>query len=279
VPETTPDWVEVSPTLANPVEPSEPCRSCDDTNKLTLPAKPAKAALSEAKLRAKAPSKVQERSPEPHLEPKTETSSQVDVPEATAVKETEPNAESLRRAMIEATHRSDVTAATAGFGSMEMLLRERQLARALTWVFPKIISADRAYWTLPQGRLGRLQFSIELSNEGRILATHFEGQKQAQTLIDLVTRMTRYLKPGRFEVSADLNGEQAVERRFEITVLHRKGQIVAQAEDPTESGNIERLGFDTKTATSPWRGYIVDTTGQEFVAELRELSPKTEKAF
>jgi hypothetical protein len=174
----------------------------------------------------------------------------------------------LRAAMLDATGRNESNAAVSGFGSMEMLLKERRLERALTWVFPKVVSSERNYWNWPKGNVGVLRFSVELSEEGRIVETRFEASAGSARLTGLVGRMTQYLKLGRFVLGGTLR-DGRIERRFEISVVHRD----IAGNSAGNVGNIEKLGFDAPEAGRPGRGYVVDATGQELEARLREISP------
>jgi hypothetical protein len=192
----------------------------------------------------------------------------VEPSERVALNEPEPvSSEGLKRAMLDATKQANVATVGGDFGSMEMLLRERRLERALTWVFPKIVSHDKSYWLWPFGRIGVARFSVELSSDGRIGAIRFTEPSESSNLKDLVARMVKYLRPGRFTVIRDAS-DGPIERSFELVVTHRKGVSSSEA-----SGNLEQLGFDSPESGRPGRGFIVDTSGQQLVAELRELAP------
>jgi hypothetical protein len=177
------------------------------------------------------------------------------------------SAPSLKEAMLDATKRQGAPMVGGGFGSMEMLLKERRLERALTWVFPKVVSNDRSYWQWPFGSVGKIRFTVELSAEGRIESTRFVDSKPSARLQSLIGRMTLFLRPGRFALGGNKTGE-SVQRDFELSVTH-----LQRGKSPSgELGDIDRLGFDAPQADRPGRGYVLDTTGQELMAELRELT-------
>ncbi|MGC4065501.1 MAG: hypothetical protein QM784_12810 [Polyangiaceae bacterium] len=181
----------------------------------------------------------------------------------------------LRAAMLSATTRSDAPMGATSFGSMEMLLKERHLARALTWVFPKIVSGDRQYWSLPLRSFEPLRFTLMLSEGGKIVDTQLEPSASVQELGALIRKMTSYLALGHFALEhAATDG--AVARRFEIRVVHRRGKENGGALlDPSGVGIVERLGFDEPDGGRPGRGYVFDRAGTELVAHVREVHDPT----
>lgn len=179
-------------------------------------------------------------------------------------------AQDLRQAMLDATERKDAPTAAAGFGSMEMLRKERKLERALTWVFPKIISQEKAYWQWPLGELGKIRFVVDLSDAGRITGTRLGAPDSSARLGELVQRMTRFLSLGRFELGEGHRTGETTERHFELAVSHVRHATEAQG----VSGDIERLGFVPPESGRPGRGYVVDATGHEFTALVREVAPQ-----
>jgi hypothetical protein len=180
--------------------------------------------------------------------------------------------------MQNATTRSESPAVAVGFGSMEMLLKERHLERALTWVFPKIVSSDPTYWGLPFGTFEPLRLTLILSESGKIIDTKLDSPASVAGLESLIRKMTAYLALGRFVLDrAPMDG--AVSRSFELSVAHRKSkELGGAALDPSGIGIVEKLGFDEPEAGRPGRGYVVDRAGSELVARVRELREATSKS-
>jgi hypothetical protein len=190
----------------------------------------------------------------------------------------------LKAAMFDATKRNDVPMVGGGFGSMEMLLKERRLERALTWVFPKVVSYDKSYWQWPMGSIGAIRFTIELDSHGKIIATRFLEASPSVRLKALISKMTLFLRPGRFYVS-NLTDDSPIERSFVLTVQQRKRSTAREPSGASEGesvsaelGDIERLGFDAPDDGRPGKGYITDKTGRELVAELREVTVATKSS-
>jgi hypothetical protein len=190
----------------------------------------------------------------------------------------------LKAALLDATKRSDVPMVGGGFGSMEMLLKERRLERALTWVFPKVVSYDKTYWQWPVGSLGSIRFTIELDPQGKILATRFLEVSPEVRLKALISKMTLFLRPGRFSVNRSTD-DSPIERSFVLTVQQRRRSVSREPSGASEEesvsaevGDIERLGFDAPENGRPGKGYITDKTGRELVAELREITVATKSS-
>ena len=191
-------------------------------------------------------------------------------------------ADDLKQAMLAATTHNLTPSGESGFGTMEMLMRERNFERALTWVFPKVASQDKAYWRWPMGSLGSIRFFVTLSQNGKIIDSRFDSDEIDSRLAPLVTKMLRFLAPGRFSLGGEPR-DGSVERSFLLSVRHDKS---AKLESSTalavpkrsdggsiaEIGNIARIGFEPPQPGKPGHGYIEDETGQELSADLRELN-------
>lgn len=191
--------------------------------------------------------------------------------------------------MLAATKHNEVPSSVmANFGSMEMLLKERWLERALTWVFPKVVSLDKSYWSWPMGDLGTLDFTVTLGESGQILGADFgeaevdaarpsgPGPAGHARLTRLVQQMLRFLAAGRFSRGTASEGisEGTVERRFSLTVTHKAQASDGEARDPEEAGNLAKIGFDAPERGRAGRGYVGATNGQEFEATLTERTSR-----
>jgi hypothetical protein len=219
---------------------------------------------------------------QPGERPFTPSPPEPNIEAAQPVEELSPSA--LKAAMFDATKRNNVPMVGGGFGSMEMLLKERRLERALTWVFPKVVSYDKSYWQWPMGSIGAIRFTIELDSHGKIIATRFLEASPPSRLKALISKMTLFLRPGRFYVSK-LTDDSPIERSFVLTVQQRKRNAArvpsgaSEGESVSEElGDIERIGFDAPEEGRPGKGYITDKTGRELVAELREVTVTTKSS-
>jgi len=142
----------------------------------------------------------------------------------------------------------------------------RDFARAFTRAVPAAVSADAAWAKLPLGVVGRLEITVEVDDNARIVAHHVEPDDLAPPLRRIIKR-TMPLLAGEFALSA-VDGAGSETMRVEVSLSQREplAELV--------------LGHELPSAGRSGRAYFTLASGRHFEATIVLLrsEPKPQSA-
>jgi len=177
----------------------------------------------------------------------------------------------LKRAMQQSLHQPTAEAGT--FGAAGVDLTERRLPRALTRALPVAIGAEPGWWKHPIGPLGRIRFSVVLSESGKLEEITIDKERGHPFHARVVQRVGKLLALGTFALPGATpgRGEQAFELEL---VMERRA---AEADSTGEPGDLVEKGFDAPNGAKPGQAIVRDAPGHTMRAFLRLVQPGPER--
>lgn len=142
----------------------------------------------------------------------------------------------------------------------------RVLAPAFARAIPAAVSADPVWSRLPLGPAGRLEITITLNDDGKIVEVPLPENTPSH-LRAIVERTMALLRAGRFALTG-ATGAGAETLRIEVT-LSQQDPIEHDSAKPSDA---LRLGHQPPTADEPGRAHFTLASGRHFEALITVLA-------
>jgi outer membrane biosynthesis protein TonB len=148
------------------------------------------------------------------------------------------------------------------YGSADSPRGVRNLPRAFTRAIPAAVSADPAWGELALGRIGSVEVTISVDDDGKIAEVDI-AQTTPPVLKRLVDRTMVLLRAGRFALAGvDGAGRQKLE--IDVVLSHRNLAV-----DPDDQRLVLELGHEPPTDSAPGRAYFTLRSGRHVEARIR----------
>jgi hypothetical protein len=142
----------------------------------------------------------------------------------------------------------------------------RNLARAFTRAIPPATGADDAWKTLPLGPVGRVDLTVDVDENGRVVAVEVD-EKAPRVLDRLVTRTMALLRAGTYALTG-VDGAGREKLRIDV-VLSQREPLKA----PEEGGDVAlRFGHEPPEPGHPGRAYFTLVSGRHVEATIAIVS-------
>jgi hypothetical protein len=166
---------------------------------------------------------------------------------------------------------SDLPAAPV-YGQASLPTNVGSLAKAFTRAVPRAAFRDPAWHRLPMGAAGKVVFSIELDNMGKLVGAVSVERTEPEPpvfLKNLVARTVLMLKAGTFALTPQ--GLQAGTQRFELSAELRRvaalDDVLAEPEDLRQIGRLVE-----PTRVRPGKANFTYNSGRQVELTIRMLA-------